>query len=214
MQIKLLIACEDENRALCLSTQLAGESANGMTLFTTDLATLHAAAASIRPDVLILEHSPVRHEVQQMLPPLWRVHPATRVLLLCESLSDDFMLAFVRLGACGCLLTSDPPLLVAKAVRAVHHGDTWFARSSLVLALRKLVGAAPAVRMRGNEGVLTVREGEIFDLIARGLSNKEVARQLDISDKTVKTHLHRIYVKLRQSGRYKALRSLPSRLWH
>ena len=45
----------------------------------------------------------------------------------------------------------------------------------------------------------------MLDLIGSGLSNKEIARQLDISDKTVKTHLHRVYVKLNQSGRYKAL---------
>lgn len=214
MQIKLLIACEDESLSLCLSKHLAQEPANGIAIFTTDLAKLHAEAASIQPDVLILEHFPGRNDAQQTLPPLLRLNPATRVLFLCETCSHDLMLAFVRLGACGCLLTSDHPALVAKAVRSVHGGDTWFGRSNLVLALRNLVGSAPAVRARGDEGRLTAREEEIFDLIARGLTNKEVARELDISDHTVKTHLHRIYVKLRQSGRYKALLSLPSRLSH
>lgn len=214
MQIKLLIACEEESRALCFGDQLAREPANDIDIFATDLTQLHAQAASIQPDVLVLEHSPVRKEVQQMLPPLRRLSPSTRVLLLCETLSADLMLTFIKLGACGCLLTSDSPPLAAKAIRSVHGGDTWFGRSSLVLALRKLVGAAPSVRTQGDDGILTAREREIFDLVARGFSNKEVARQLDISDQTVKTHLHRVYVKLQQSGRYKAVLSQPGRLSH
>jgi DNA-binding CsgD family transcriptional regulator len=55
------------------------------------------------------------------------------------------------------------------------------------------------------EGTLTRREHEIMLLIGTGLTNKEIARRLAISDHTVKTHLHRVYVKLHRSGRYKAL---------
>jgi DNA-binding NarL/FixJ family response regulator len=124
------------------------------------------------------------------------------------------MLAFVRFGACGCVLTSDHPAVVAKAVRSVHEGDTWFGRSNLLLALRSLVGTAPRIAPRVDDGRLTAREEEIFDLIGHGLTNKEIARQLNISDNTVKTHLHRIYVKLQLSGRYKALTSQPSRFAH
>jgi Response regulator containing a CheY-like receiver domain and an HTH DNA-binding domain len=54
---------------------------------------------------------------------------------------------------------------------------------------------------------LTAREREILDLVGAALSNKEIARKLAISDKTVKTHLHHIYVKLQRSGRYKAFLS-------
>lgn len=214
MQTQLLIACVDPSRAGGLGTQLAAEPANGTAIFTTDLAKLPGAFVSIRPDVLILEHSRERNDVQQLLPPLLRVNPRTRVLLLCETHSPDLMPAFVRWGACGCLLTSDTPALVAKAVRSVHHGDTWFDRSSLVFAVQILAGKTPAVRPEADEGLLTPREEEIFELIACGLSNKEVARRLDLSDHTVKTHLHRIYVKLQQSGRYRALLSHPSRLSH
>ena len=214
MQIKLLIACEDESLGLCLSKHLAEEPASGIAIFTTELARLHAEAASIQPDVLLLEHSLGGNDAHLVLPPLLRLSPATRVLILCESCTHDLMLAFIRLGACGCVLKSDHPALVAKAVRSVHGGDTWFGRSSLLLALRNMVGARAVAPKRADEGRLTAREEEIFELIARGLTNKEVARELDISDHTVKTHLHRIYVKLRQSGRYKALLSQPSRLSH
>jgi DNA-binding NarL/FixJ family response regulator len=214
MQIKLLVACEDESTSLGFSQLFVKQSSSDIATFTTDLAKLHAEAAAIRPDVLLLADAPGRDDQRKLLQPLLRVSPGTRVVFLCESCTSDLMLAFIRLGACGCLLTSDHPSLWAKAVRAVHNGDTWFGRSTLLLALRSLVDKVPAVRTRVEEGRLTPREEEIFDLIGRGLTNKEIARELQISDHTVKTHLHRVYVKLNQSGRYKALLSQPGRLSH
>jgi DNA-binding NarL/FixJ family response regulator len=213
MRIKLLIACENENLGLGLSNQLTQGPASDIAGATSDLAKLHATVASTRPDVLLLEHSPCGKQPDLILPPLLRLSPATRILLLCEGYTDDLMIAFIKLGASGCLLASDNPSLILKAVRAVHGGDTWFGRSTLLLALRNLIGEAPAP-IAFDDKRLTPREGEIFDLVGLGLTNKEVARKLDISDHTVKTHLHRIYVKLHQSGRYKALLSQPSRLSH
>jgi DNA-binding NarL/FixJ family response regulator len=84
----------------------------------------------------------------------------------------------------------------------VFAGSTWFGRTALLQALRSQIGAdAPAVA-EGSK--LTQREEEILRLIGQGLSNKEIGRRLDISNQTVKTHLHRVYAKLHQSGRYKA----------
>lgn len=207
MLTKLLIACKDESRGLCLSERIAQEAEIGIAIFTTDLQKFHAAAASVQPDVLLIEHSSLQHRAQEMLPPLLRSQPAPKVLFLCGSCPRELMLALIKLGASGCVFDSDPPALVAKAVRSVHAGDTWFRRSSLMLAVRSVVGTAPLLTPRRDEERLTAREEEIFDLIGHGLSNKEIARQLDISEHTVKTHLHRVYVKLRQSGRYKALLS-------
>jgi DNA-binding NarL/FixJ family response regulator len=212
MQTKLLIACRDESRSLGVSERIAQESAAGIAIFTTDLQKIHAQADSVRPDVLLVEHSSLQGE--QMLPPLLRLRPAPRILFLCDSCTHESMLAFIRLSACGCVLQSDPPAVIAKAVRSVHDGETWFGRSSLLLALRSMVGTAPRIAPRMDEGRLTAREEEVFHLIGRGMTNKEIARQLDISDHTVKTHLHRVYVKLQQSGRYKALLSQPGRLPH
>jgi DNA-binding NarL/FixJ family response regulator len=64
-------------------------------------------------------------------------------------------------------------------------------------------------RRSAGEHKLTQREEEILRLIGTGLTNKEIARRLAISDKTVKTHLHHVYVKLHRSGRYKAFLSRP-----
>jgi DNA-binding NarL/FixJ family response regulator len=208
MQTKLLVACEDESRGLCLSEQIA-KAEMGIAIFTTDLQKFRSDAASIQPDVLLIEHAPL-HLPQE--PPLLRSHFAPKVLFLCDACTRELMLTFVRLGACGCVFNTDPPALVAKAVLSVHKGETWFGRASLMLALRSLVGSSPEIAQRIEDRRLTAREEEIFDLIGLGLTNKEIARQLDISDYTVKTHLHRVYVKLQLSGRYKALMSQSSRL--
>lgn len=214
MQIKLLIACDDESQGRGLGERIAQQMPRGIAIFTTGLQKLRADAASVQPDVLLIEHASLLDQAQEMLTPLLRLHPAPKVLFLCNSCTHELMLAFVRFGACGCVLTSDHPAVVAKAVRSVHEGDTWFGRSNLLLALRSLVGTAPRIAPRVDDGRLTAREEEIFDLIGLGLTNKEIARQLNISDNTVKTHLHRVYVKLQLSGRYKALISQPSRLAH
>jgi DNA-binding NarL/FixJ family response regulator len=214
MQTKLLIACEDESRGLCLSERIARETAPGIATFATDLQKFQAEVASLRPDVLLIEFSSRQDQSHHALLPLLRRDPAPKVLFLCSSCTRESMLAFVRLGACGCVLDTDHPTVVAKAARSVHEGDTWFGRSSLFMALRALVGTAPHMEQRLDAGRLTVREQEIFELAGRGMTNKEIARQLDISDHTVKTHLHRVYVKLQQSGRFKALLSRSGKLQH
>jgi DNA-binding NarL/FixJ family response regulator len=211
MQIKLLVACKDERRGLALSENLTRAQSNGIASHTTGLATLRVAIAT-GPDVLVLEHALCDGQpAHGVLPALRHLSPATRILLLCEACSHDLAVALIRLGVSGCLLTSDPLSLLVKAVQAVHAGDTWFGRSALFHALRGLLGAASAARIPPDEGRLTSREEEILHLIARGLTNKEIARELDISGHTVKTHLHHIYDKLHQSGRYKAVLSQQHR---
>jgi DNA-binding NarL/FixJ family response regulator len=204
MQTKLLIVCEDESRGLGFSERIA-QTATGIAIFTTDRRRLHAEAASISPDVLLVEFSTLGDLAPAMLPALLRLQSAPRILFLCTSCTPELLLSFIRLGACGCILETDPPAVMARAVRSVHEGDTWFGRSSLLLALRSLVSTVPRITHQPDKARLTAREREIYALIGRGMTNKEIARHLDISELTVKTHLHRVYVKLEKSGRYKAL---------
>lgn len=159
----------------------------------------------LRPDVMLLGGVVERGLAE--LPELRRHSPATRILLRLPIPTVEWVLAAVHWGACGVIRSDDPPRLVARAVRRVSQGDVWFGRGALFAALQVRAsgrawnaGTASAADAR-----LTPREEEVLRLIGSGLSNKEIARQLQISDKTVKTHLHRVYVKLNQSGRYKAL---------
>ena len=211
MQIELLIASRDEHLGLALRHRVAQEEASGIAIRTTSLPRLLVKVAADRPDVLLLERSLCGDEPHHVLLPLMQLSPGTRILLLCEACAHDLMLDSIRLGASGCVLTSDPPSVLVKAVHSAHAGETWFEHATLLQALHSLIDTPDVPHAPVDEGRLTLREEEIFDLAGRGLTNKEIARELDISDLTVKTHLHRIYVKLHQSGRHKALLSHSTR---
>lgn len=205
MQIKLLVACADEiaARALCTRLQwtdgwLSGKGAA--------LPELLGCVTAFAPDVLLLEYEPARHDATlEDVVDVHRCQPHTRVLLLADAPPHAALSTFIRRGVSGCVLHSSPPALQAKAVRAVHQGETWFARSELLAALRRQLRVPTPPDEEHANALLTVRERQILALIGNAMTNKEIARQLDISDHTVKTHLHHIYVKLHRSGRYKAL---------
>jgi len=129
-------------------------------------------------------------------------------LILYDVYSQDLIVESIRQGASGCLLKSSDASLCAKAVRTVNRGETWYGRMALLEALKLQIGIKPTTA-QPDDGKLTPREEEILQLIGSGLTNKEIGRKLDISDKTVKTHLHHIYVKLNLSGRFKAFLAQP-----
>jgi DNA-binding NarL/FixJ family response regulator len=172
------------------------------------------AAAVTPPDVLLLQYThsldeTTRNGAWQVLSRISRVSGNTRVLLLCDTYTQRSIVGFIQNGASGCVLSSSEPSLHAKAVRTVHQGEAWFGRTELLEALRSQMDADPVVAsdVLDEQELLTVREREILALIGSAMTNKEIARQLKISDHTVKTHLHHIYVKLEKSGRYKAFLS-------
>lgn len=210
MQIKLLVACWEVRRALALCTQVVQAFDGRIATEATEIGGVLFMAAVTKPDVLLLEH--VRGEEETswvLLTELGRVSGSTRVLMLCDAYTHLMIIGFIRRGVSGCLLKSCDAALCAKAVSAVYRGETWFGRTELLQALRSQIVAEPVVtsRVLGDQELLTTREREILALIGNALSNKEIARELKISDHTVKTHLHHIYVKLQRSGRYKAFLS-------
>ena len=202
MDTALLIACADDRQTAALCSTL-NYSAASIIARAARLQNLTHDVRLHQPDVLMLEQSA---SALRDFAWLHEASPSTRLLMLCRSCEAAHLLAFVRAGARGCVLLGSETALLAKAVKAVHSDQIWFSRSELLDALRQRMVTVCA------DKALTEREEEIFDLVGQALSNKEIARQLCISDKTVKTHLHHIYVKLNKSGRYKAFLSRPDGL--
>ena len=209
MQIKLLVTCRDERRARALCTQLVQACDGSVTPDAMRIDGVLRAAAATKPDVLLLEHAAGQEERSWMiLSELGRLSANTRTLLLCDACTQVVVVGCIQRGASGCLLASSDPSLYAKAVLAVHQGEVWFGRKELLQVIRDQIAAERLVTsLWVDQEQLTAREREILDLVGGALSNKEIARKLAISDKTVKTHLHHIYVKLQRSGRYKAFLS-------
>src|SRR5690606_20873205 len=124
---------------------------------------------------------------------------STRVLILTTFEEDEYVVSALRAGASGFIGKGADPEEVATAVRAVHAGDALLSPA----ATRSLIGRyldTDPVRAQhptgADPGVLTPRESEILILIARGLSNDEIAASLYISTHTAKTHVKRIMAKI------------------
>ena len=122
----------------------------------------------------------------------------TRVVLLADRVSGDQMLLATKLGVKGIVLKAMPGHLLVLCVRKVHAGATWFERVSMGRAFDRLL------RWREDEGMdgrLTRRQLEITRLVASGCSNKEIANRLEITEGTVKSHLHTLYERFEVRGR-------------
>jgi DNA-binding NarL/FixJ family response regulator len=213
MPIKLLVTCRHGDAAVAISDKVMRAAGGQIAGEAIHIAEALRWAAANRPDVLLLEYTPeLAQTARKVLSRMSAANPSTRVLLLLSgSQSHRPIVDFIRWGAAGCLLASSEPSLLAKAVREVHLGATWFGRTELLDALRSRIVAeiAETFDVPGEQEVLTARELEILAYIGSAMTDKEIARQLKISYLTVKTHLHRIYVKLGKSGRYKAFMSDP-----
>lgn len=209
--ISLLLSCHHHELAVSLCSSVVQAAAGRIAGEPTNHRHVASRAAAIKPHVLLLELLPADEAQGWRL--LARVHEASaasRILLLCDGCSHHEVVGLIQRGVDGCLLKTSEAAFQARAVVAVHAGETWFGRNALLEALRSRIAGAPAlVSAPGADETesLTQRERQILGLIGNALTNKEIARRLKISDNTVKTHLHRIYVKLHQSGRYKAFMS-------
>ncbi len=129
-----------------------------------------------------------------------------KVVVLTTFDLDEYALAAIQAGASGFLLKDAPPEELLEAIRTVHRGDAVIAPST---TRRLLEHVAPLLRTQGSQRPehhaaverLTAREREVFELIALGQSNPEIAAGLFLSEATVKTHVGHILAKLEARDR-------------
>jgi two-component system nitrate/nitrite response regulator NarL len=158
------------------------------------------AVEKYRPEVLILDVRMPRLDGIGLLHRMHAMQILTKVVLLTASLDDARLLEAFRLGASGLVLKESAPRLLVQSVRQVASGEQSWNGKAIAGALRLVLQREQAVAAASS--VLTARELEVTRMVAAGLRNKEIASRLDITEGTVKFHLHGIYEKLRIDGRY------------
>jgi len=132
---------------------------------------------------------------------------ATRVIVLTTFELDEYVFGALRAGAAGFLLKDIEPAELVEAVRIVAAGEALLAprhTRRLIEAFVAQSGRAPADADDERLGELTAREREVLTLLAEGRSNREIARALTVSEKTVKTHVSSILLKLGLADRTQA----------
>ena len=137
---------------------------------------------------------------------IMEIRPATRVLILTTFDADDYVYTALRAGASGFLLKDAPADQLVTAIRCIAAGDalidpviTRRLISRFALAARGSIDLPDELRQ------LTARELDVLRLVARGLSNIEIARELVVEENTVKTHVSRILMKLNLRDRVQAV---------
>jgi DNA-binding NarL/FixJ family response regulator len=130
----------------------------------------------------------------------------TKVLMLTTFDIDDYVYAALRAGASGFLLKDAPADELVRAVRVVAAGDALLAPSITRRMIADLVSRRAAPRRSADElARLTPRETEVLELLARGMSNAEIAAVLFVSEETVKTHVSKVFAKLGLRDRAQAV---------
>jgi DNA-binding NarL/FixJ family response regulator len=165
-----------------------------------------ALARRLEPDVALLDLRMPRMDGIQATELISRGTPriGTRVLVVTTFDADEYVYAALRAGASGFLLKDAPPEELAIAVRVIAAGEALLAPSVTRRLIEEFARMQPRQESRELES-LTERELEVLGLVARGLSNAEIARELVIGETTVKTHVGNVLMKLGLRDRAQAV---------
>ena len=170
-----------------------------------------AAALDGHPDVVLMDLVMPALDGIEATRRILRERPDTRVIALTSFLDDDKLLPAVRAGAAGYLLKDVEPEELVRAIRTVNAGEALLHPAVTARVMRELSEREPAAAQL--DGGLTPREREVLELVARGLPNKLIARELGVAEKTVKAHVSSILAKLGVSDRTQAAVLAVRRGW-
>jgi DNA-binding NarL/FixJ family response regulator len=167
-----------------------------------------AAVAEHHPDAILLDlHMPVLDGVGAT-ERLTHEHPDVAIVVLTTYADDETIIAALRAGARGYLTKNADRREISQALHGAATGHTILppdVTAMLLASAASAQGTKPPVPVELPDG-LTAREAEVLKLLAAGLSNGEIARELFISEHTVKTHINHVFTKTRSRDRAQAIR--------
>ena len=170
-------------------------------------ATLEQSIANLRPSVLLLDWDLRDLGGSEGIRSVHRQCPSTKIIFLTSNLSEDEAISALKAGAVGYCMRDINPTLLRKAVEMVQKNEIWVPRNLVRRLVDELISLSePKQKVYPAElgdqfNRLTPREREVVQSITVGGTNKEIAKRLNIAEKTVKGHLTSIFRKLNLSDR-------------
>jgi DNA-binding NarL/FixJ family response regulator len=180
------------------TVEVVGEAGDGRAAITR--------ARELRPDVVLMDVRMANLDGIAATRDVLAVSPELKVIILTTFEQDDYIFGALRAGASGFLLKRTSPEDLIAAIHTVAAGDSLLSPSVTRKVIDRMA-EQPAPDASSGERLteLTPREREVLELVARGLSNGEIAKTFVIEDSTVKTHVKRILRKLRVRDRVQAV---------
>lgn len=192
-----------------------GLQGNNAILEIAEPSLLRRCLADYRPQMLLLDLDFPGTGNAPAISKLKLLSPATKIVVLGQPASDTTEVWLFVAGVHGCCSAEVEPATLQRIIAEVRDGQLWIRRSLIPHVLEemgsRIPGVLPApVAERGAITGLTRREQQIAALVMRGETNKQIARRLDITERTVKAHLTGMFRKLGISDRLKLALTLSS----
>lgn len=205
---KITVALADDQQLVRLGLRMILDAADDMDVLAEAVDGPGAVIVAHRdtPDVMLMDiRMPGIDGIEATRQITEAVNGTTQVIILTTFDPDEYVYAALRAGASGFLLKDVGPEQLLHAIRIVHAGEALLAPSVTRRLIGRFAAKPPYLPMPSAIEDLTPRELETFTLVAKGLTNAEIAAQLVVSAATVKTHINRIFTKLGLHDRIQAV---------
>lgn len=176
--------------------ELVGEACDGLEVVQQ--------AQALQPDVILMDLVMPRKDGIEAIGDIKRRDPEARILVLTSFAEDERVFSAIKAGALGYLIKDSSPQDLLRGIREVHRGEPSMDPTIARKLMRELQRSARGSQLPPTEEPLTERELEVLKLVAQGLANQEIADQLVVSERTVRTHVSNILDKLHLANRTQA----------
>jgi DNA-binding NarL/FixJ family response regulator len=204
--LRVLIADDDDLMRAGLRAVLSSDETISVTGEAADGREAASGTRALKPDVVLMDVRMPGMDGITATREIITAAPNTRILILTTFEDDDYVFGALSAGASGFLLKRTQPEQLIDAIHTIAAGESLLSPSVTRTVINRMASqtqpdSASSQRLR----LLTPRERDVLELVARGLSNTEIAADLFVEESTVKTHLKRILAKLNLRDRVQAV---------